>query len=98
MKQQLEQTAMKSAIRIVISPHYEDMMMVDHDRSGRERELGPRHSDALTSVGNLAHLLDTVGRFDEAEQLYDRACNGFQTTLWSEASNNTGMRRALARV
>ncbi|KAJ8112893.1 hypothetical protein OPT61_g4848 [Boeremia exigua] len=42
---------------------------------GREKELGERHPDTLTSVYCLAHLLHTLRQYAEAAELYQQACD-----------------------
>ena len=39
----------------------------------REKVLGPEHSDTLTTVSNLAFVLDSQGKYDESESLNRRA-------------------------
>jgi tetratricopeptide (TPR) repeat protein len=48
---------------------------------GREKELGVRHPDTLTSVYCLADLLHTTKRYAEATELYHRVCDGYTTQL-----------------
>ncbi len=45
--------------------------------------LGPKHPDTLTSVNNLAGLLQNKGDYDGAEPLYRRA-------LWLAARGGRG--------
>ena len=42
----------------------------------REKDLGPDHSETLTSVNNLGSLLQARGKLNEAEALYRRALEG----------------------
>ena len=35
----------------------------------REKVLGPEHPDTLTSMGNLAGVLDSQGKYEEAESI-----------------------------
>jgi len=39
----------------------------------RERVLGPEHPDTLTSMNNLALLLDSQEKYDETEPMYPLA-------------------------
>lgn len=48
---------------------------------GQERELGPDHPNTLTSVNNLANVLESQGRYKEAEELYRRASEGRESVL-----------------
>jgi hypothetical protein len=41
--------------------------------AGKEEKLGEDHPWTLTSVSNLAHLLELLYRYDEATCLYERA-------------------------
>ena len=47
----------------------------------RERTLGPDHAYTLSSVNDLASLLNKRGQLDEAEPLYRRALDGYERTL-----------------
>ncbi|OBT40517.1 hypothetical protein VE00_08999 [Pseudogymnoascus sp. WSF 3629] len=47
----------------------------------RERELGVNHPDTLTSVSNLASVLQSQGRFEEAESMNRRALEGMEREL-----------------
>ncbi|MEM6327813.1 MAG: tetratricopeptide repeat protein [Bacteroidota bacterium] len=47
----------------------------------RESVLGPDHPDTLTSVNNLAYLLQERGDLNAAEPLYRRALDGRETVL-----------------
>lgn len=44
---------------------------------------GKEHPDTLLSAGNLAGILQSQGKNDEALQLYERANTGFEKTLGS---------------
>lgn len=48
---------------------------------GREKELGERHLDTLTSVSNLASVLRAQGNYGEAEVLNRRALEGYEKEL-----------------
>ena len=50
-------------------------------RTLRHARTGPTHPDTLTSVNNLAGLLQAQGKLDEAEPLYRRALAGREETL-----------------
>ena len=43
---------------------------------GREKVLGKEHPDTLTSVNNLASVLQGQGKHEEAEQMNRRALEG----------------------
>ena len=47
----------------------------------REKALGQEHLSTLTSVSNLAGILECLGRRDEAIMLYQRALTGFGVAL-----------------
>ena len=51
---------------------------------GFERVLGKEHPDTLTSVNNLARLLDSTGDYAGAEPLYRRALEGIERVLGKE--------------
>ena len=48
---------------------------------GREKELGVRHPNTLTSVASLASVLQDQGKYEEAEKLNQRALEGFEKEL-----------------
>ncbi|CUS09277.1 unnamed protein product, partial [Tuber aestivum] len=43
---------------------------------GREKILGPAHPDTLTSVRNLASVLESQGKYGESEAMNRRALEG----------------------
>jgi len=47
----------------------------------REKVLGPKHPDTLTSVYCLAHLLANRHCYNESLVLYERACAAYSTVL-----------------
>jgi hypothetical protein len=47
----------------------------------REKVLGVDHPDTLTSVYCLAYLLASQHHYDEADLLYERACEGRERVL-----------------
>ena len=47
----------------------------------REKVLGAEHSDTLTSMYCLAHVLGSRHCYNESTVLYERACAGYNTTL-----------------
>jgi tetratricopeptide (TPR) repeat protein len=51
---------------------------------GRERALGPEHPDTLTSVNNLAVLLNSKGDLAAAEPMYRRALEAQERVLGPE--------------
>ena len=48
-----------------------------------EKTLGPGHSSTATTASNLAGLLQTLGYYEEAKQLYKRALTILEETLGS---------------
>jgi tetratricopeptide (TPR) repeat protein len=48
---------------------------------GREKELGVSHLDTLTSVSNLALVLQDQGKYNKAEKLSRRALEGWEKEL-----------------
>ena len=48
---------------------------------GREKVLGKEHPDTLTSVSNLALILEYQGMHEEAEAMNRRALNGYEKVL-----------------
>ncbi|KAH8724011.1 hypothetical protein GQ44DRAFT_596102, partial [Phaeosphaeriaceae sp. PMI808] len=48
---------------------------------GKEKELGVHHPDTLTSVSNLALVLQDQGKYEEAEKLSRRALEGREKEL-----------------
>ena len=51
---------------------------------GKEATLGALHSSTLTSVSNLAGLLQAQGKLDAAEPLRRRVVEGFAATLGAD--------------
>ena len=51
---------------------------------GREKVLGNEHPDTLTSINNLASVLQDQGKYDEAEQMNRRALDGREKALGKE--------------
>ncbi|KAL8646144.1 MAG: hypothetical protein Q9210_006299, partial [Variospora velana] len=51
---------------------------------GSERVLGKEHPDTLTSVSNLASVLQDQGKYEEAEQMSRRALDGREKVLGTE--------------
>jgi hypothetical protein len=49
-----------------------------------EKVLGAEHPDTLTSMNNLARVLDSQGKYEEAKILYERACAGLVMVLGEE--------------
>jgi tetratricopeptide (TPR) repeat protein len=49
--------------------------------AGSEKVLRVDHPDTLTSVYNLAYLLDTKGDFQQALALYEHAVAGYDRAL-----------------
>lgn len=45
---------------------------------GYEKLYGMSHPDTLTSMSNLGHVYDTLGRYAEAEDMHRRAVAGFE--------------------
>ncbi|KAH8671817.1 TPR domain protein [Tricladium varicosporioides] len=62
----------------------------DMDRralEGREKALGEDHPDTLTSVSNLALVLQDQGKYEQAEELSRRALGGWEKALGEDHSN-----------
>jgi len=51
---------------------------------GREKALGKEHSDTLTSVNNLALVLQYRGKYEAAEEMNWRALEGYEKGLGKE--------------
>jgi hypothetical protein len=43
-----------------------------------EKVLGPEHPDTLTSVSNLGSLLQSQGKYEEAEAMHRRALEEYE--------------------
>ena len=65
---------------------------------GKERTLGPDHSDTLISVNNLASLLKAQGKLGEAEPLLRRALEGQERALGPDDSSTLTSVNNLARL
>ena len=61
----------------------------------REKVLGPEHPNTATSINNLAGLLRTTGRYEEAEPLYRRALAICEKVLGKEHPNTITIRKNL---
>ncbi|KAH8800849.1 hypothetical protein F5884DRAFT_685562, partial [Xylogone sp. PMI_703] len=48
---------------------------------GYEKAWGPEHTSTLDTVNNLANLYKNQGKLVEAEQMYQRALQGFENTI-----------------
>ena len=46
--------------------------------------LGREHPDTLTSVNNLGLVLDSQGKYEEAEAMHRRALEGYEKVLGRE--------------
>jgi len=57
-----------------------------HQRAlkGFEKVLGPEHLDTLTSVSNLGSVLESQGKYEEAEAMHERALKGYEKVLGLE--------------
>eukprot|EP00808_Paulinella_micropora_P019145 g78358.t1 len=64
----------------------EKTLGAEHPRAlqGREKTLGAEHPETLTSVYNLAELLEKQSKLAEAEALYRRELQGCEKTLGAE--------------
>ncbi|KAK3620567.1 hypothetical protein LTR22_025543 [Elasticomyces elasticus] len=51
---------------------------------GCEKTLGPQHPDTLTSINNLAKVLESQGKYEAAEEMNRRALKGREKALGSE--------------
>jgi hypothetical protein len=50
----------------------------------REKALGREHPDTLTTVSNLGSLLDSQGKYEEAEAMHRRSLEGYEKVLGHE--------------
>ena len=62
----------------------------------RERVLGADHPDTLTVCNNLAHAYDSVGRFGEAIELYERVLAERERVLGADHPDTLTVRNNLA--
>jgi tetratricopeptide (TPR) repeat protein len=53
--------------------------------AGKEKAWGPEHTSTLDTVNNLGLLYKSLGRLDEAEEMYQRALEGYEKALGTEA-------------
>ncbi|MFB3131729.1 MAG: tetratricopeptide repeat protein, partial [Rhodothermales bacterium] len=58
-----------------------------------EQVLGPDHPNTVKSLNNLAGLLDSQGKYDEAEPLYRRALGIFENALGPDHPNTITARK-----
>ncbi|KAK1838138.1 TPR domain protein (kinesin light chain) [Colletotrichum chrysophilum] len=54
---------------------------------GCEKVLGKEHPNTLTSVNNLASVLQYQGKYEEAEQMNRQALDGYEKVLGKEHPN-----------
>jgi tetratricopeptide (TPR) repeat protein len=54
-----------------------------------EKALGAEHTSTLDTVGNLGNLYGDQGKLAEAEQMYERALQGYEKAL---GADNTSYR------
>ncbi|KAI4193680.1 MAG: hypothetical protein LQ350_008211 [Teloschistes chrysophthalmus] len=54
---------------------------------GYEKVLGKEHPETLTSVSNLASVLQDQGKYEEAERMNRRALDGYKKVLGKEHPN-----------
>ena len=52
---------------------------------GKKKAWGPDHTSTLDTVNNLGLLYTSLGRLNEAENMYFRALQGYKETLGQEA-------------
>jgi tetratricopeptide (TPR) repeat protein len=70
---------------IVDNKKYEEAEQMDRRAvEGREKVLGKEHPSTLTSVNNLAVMLQDQGKYDEAEPMNRRAVEGYENALGKE--------------
>ncbi|KAH6982588.1 TPR domain protein [Ilyonectria destructans] len=50
----------------------------------REKVLGPKNLDTLTSVSNLGSVLQDQGKYEEAEEMHRRTLEGWEKALGAE--------------
>jgi hypothetical protein len=51
----------------------------------RRRRWGPEHTSTLATVNNLGSLYADQGKLAEAEQMYERALQGYEKALGARA-------------
>jgi tetratricopeptide (TPR) repeat protein len=66
--------------------------------STRERVLGPKHPDTLTSMDNLAVVLRGQGKYEAAEEMHRRALELWEKVLGPEHPDTLASMNNLARV
>ena len=64
----------------------------------REKALGPEHPDTAASLINLAGLYETLGAYDQALPLYQRALGIFEKALGPEHPETATGLNNLARL
>ena len=65
--------------------NYNDAEQMDRRAlDSKEKVLGKEHPDTLTSVGNLASVLQYQGKYEEAEQMNRRVLDGREKVLGKE--------------
>jgi tetratricopeptide (TPR) repeat protein len=52
---------------------------------GKKKAWGPEHTSTLSTVNNLGSLYNSLGRVNEAEEMYERALTGYTEALGQEA-------------
>ncbi|KIJ50221.1 hypothetical protein M422DRAFT_129869, partial [Sphaerobolus stellatus SS14] len=51
----------------------EAQRMYEWPLAGKEKALGPNHTETLITVDNLGQLYSKLGQLEEAERMYERA-------------------------
>ena len=60
--------------------------------------LGPKHPHTLSSINNLALVLDSQGKYEEAEVMHQLALKGSEKVLGPEHPDTLSIINNLARV
>jgi prophage maintenance system killer protein len=63
----------------------------------REKVLGKEHPSTLSSMGNLALVLDSLGKYEEAEQMHRQTLELREKVLGKEHPDTRRSRNNLAR-
>jgi tetratricopeptide (TPR) repeat protein len=65
---------------------------------GREKVLGHDHTSTLNTVNNLGLLCADQGKLDKAEEMYERALQGYEKRFGSDYPHCHSLRGALATL
>ncbi|KAH0563114.1 hypothetical protein GP486_002320 [Trichoglossum hirsutum] len=61
-----------------------DRIVRDADDGDEKRVLREEHPDTLSSINNLGSVLESQGKYEEAEAMYRRALEGYEKVLGPE--------------